>query len=83
MARISIRLKLIGIVLAVTVLVGGSAMLAIRYTAGRNSRIAGELAVGTAARALEHLEQADVEKLSAALEGLVAHPGLAKAFQDR
>ena len=83
MPRLSIRWRLVGLVFAVMVVVGGSAIVAIRNTVSRNVRVVGQLAVETAARGFDHVERGDVEKLSAALEGLLAHPELARAFQAR
>jgi len=83
MRNVSIRAKL---VLAIVLTLGASAAasaLLVRALYQRTARNAAEDALRDAAAAYEQLERNDVEKLTAALDVIVHHPGLRDAFAGR
>jgi len=83
MFHLSIRAKLVLAVLATMAVAGGSVAWLVGQAYERGGRVAAEQAVRGAATAYEDLERADAAKLSATLDGLLAHPGLREAYLAR
>jgi len=83
MPILSIRAKLVLAVVATMAVAGAAASFLVRELYERGSRSASEQALRGAAAAYESLERADIAKLSATLDGLLAHPGLREAYLAR
>jgi len=83
MRTISIRAKLVLAVVATMALAGLAAAFLVREFYVRAARAASEQALRGDAAAYEDLERADVAKLAATLDGLMAHPGLQEAYLAR
>jgi len=83
MRTLSIRLKLVLAVLLTMAVAGGSVAWLVRGAYQRGAWVASDQAVRAAAATFEDLERADTAKLSATMDGLLAHPGLREAFVAR
>ncbi len=83
MRTVPIRVKVVLAVVATMAVAGVAAVFLVRQLYERGARAASEQALRGAAAAYEDLERADVAKLAATLEGLLAHPGLREAYLAR
>jgi HAMP domain-containing protein len=79
----SIKTKLLLSILAALAGIALATGWLIRQASEQNVQIVSEQAVRDAGAALASMERADVAKLDATLQGLMAHPGLAEAFVAR
>lgn len=79
----SIQARLLGAVVLAAAVLGAASFTLVGKAGERSARAAAERAIADSARALAAMEQAEVEKLDAALHALAAHPGLADAFAAR
>ncbi len=83
MRTVPIRVKVVLAVVATMAVAGVAAVFLVRQLYERGARAASEQALRGAAAAYEDLERADVAKLAATLEGLLAHPALREAYLAR
>ncbi|MBI5067629.1 MAG: HAMP domain-containing protein [Deltaproteobacteria bacterium] len=83
MRNLSIRLKLILAVVATMAVAGLAAAFLVWELSTRGARAASEEALRRAEAAYEDMERAEIARLSAAMDGLLAHPGMREAFLAR
>lgn len=83
MRSLSIRAKVVLAVLATMAVAGASVAFLVWELYASGARSASEQALRSAASAYEDLERSDVAKLSAAMDGLLAHPGIREAWLAR